>query len=235
MVQQLRCPKCATPIPAEDINIDSLIGKCRNCHAIFEVDEEMDRQHQDSEREEERPNIDLPRGFEVQQGVSTLDIRINWRKTRMIWFYVLFSLFWNGVTFVFVGIAISANSLPIALAISVHFMIGIAFLLYTISLLINTTHIHVSTHGLRIKHGPMPVPFHPKRNIPRTQLEQLYVEEYVASRTNGRPNMAFRLRAVVAGQDKRPQLMRGLKKPEQALYLEHEIEKFMGIRNRRVR
>lgn len=233
MAQQLRCPRCAAPVPAEDVNIGSLIGKCRNCNAIFEVDDELRRQ-QEADIIEERPHIDLPKGFEVQRGVSELDIRVRWRKTRMVWFYVLFSVIWNGVTFIFVGIAIMENSLTVALAISVHFMIGIAFLLYTISLFINSTHIYANTHGLRIKHGPMRVPFHPNRNIPRAQLEQLYVEEYVASRTNGRPNYAFRLRAVVKGQDKRPQLMRGLKKAEQALYLEHEIEKFMNIENRRV-
>jgi len=233
MAQQLRCPKCATPIPAEDVNIDSLIGKCRNCNAIFEVDEELNRQRDDF-REEERPHIELPAGFEVQRGVSELDIRISWRKTRMVWFYVLFSVIWNGITFVFVGIAISSNDLMMALAISIHFMIGVGFLLYTTALFINTTHIYATTHALLVKHGPIPVPFHPRRNISKASLEQLYVEEYVASRTNGRPNIAFRLRAVVKGKDKRPQLMRGLKKPEQALYLEHEIEKFMNIRNRQV-
>lgn len=233
MAQQLRCPNCATPVPAADVNIDSLIGKCRNCNAIFEVDDELHRQRA-SDVEEKRPHIDLPQGFDVQRGLSTLDIRVHWRKTRMLWFYVLFSLIWNGVTFIFVGVAIRENSLTIALAISIHFMIGIAFLLYTISLLINSTHIYANTHGLQVKHGPMRVPFHPNRNIPRAQLEQLYVEEYVASRTNGRPNYAFRLRAIVKGQDKRPQLMRGLKKAEQALFLEHEIEKFMDIENRRV-
>lgn len=233
MAMQLRCPKCASPIPAGDVNIASLIGKCRNCNAIFEVEEEWYRQRE-SDVVEERPHIDLPKGFEVQRGVSDLDIRMRWRKTRMVWFYVLFSLIWNGITFIFVGIAIMENSLTVALAISIHFMIGIAFLLYTISLFINSTHIYANTHGLQVRHGPMRVPFHPNRNIPRAQLEQLYVEEYVASRTNGRPNMAFRLRAVLKGDDKHPALVKGLKKPEQALYLEHEIEKFMNIENRRV-
>lgn len=229
MAQQLQCPRCATPVPAADINIDSLIGKCTACHAIFEVDEQLELQS----APRERPQIDLPKGFEIQEGVSELDIRISWRKTRMVWFFVLFSAVWNGITFIFVGVAITTNNLIMALAISIHFIVGVSFLLYTIALLVNSTHIYVNPHRLLVKHGPLPVPFHPTRDIPRAKLQQLYIEEYVASRTNGRPNMAYRLRAIITGTDKNPKLVKGLRKPEQALYLEHEIEKFLNIEDRR--
>jgi len=229
MARQLLCPKCARPVPVENINISSLIGKCGNCNSIFEVEDELGKQEV-----AERPVIELPKGFDVQRGVSELRIRVKWRKTRMVWFYVLFSAFWNGVVFIFVGVAVATNNAVMALAISIHFIVGISFLLYTIALFVNTSELYATTHGLRIKHGPIPVPFNPKRDIPRAQLDQLYVEEYIASRTNGNPNYAFRLCASIKGEDKRAKLMKGLKKPDQALYLEHEIEKFMGIENRKM-
>lgn len=229
MALQLRCPNCSTPVPADHINITSLIGKCSKCNSVFEFKEELKKQEI-----KVRPHIELPKGFDVQKGVSDLRITISWRKTKMVWFFVLFSAFWNGIVFIFVAIAIATNNWMMALMISIHFIIGVSFLLYTISLFVNASVLHANTHALRVTHGPLPVPFHPKRHIPATDLDQLYVEEYVASRTNGRPNIAFRLKAALKNQNKHIRLMNGLKHPEQALYLEHEIEKFMGIENREI-
>ena len=37
----MNCPKCQARIPAEDFNVQALIGKCPQCCEVFRVDEEL--------------------------------------------------------------------------------------------------------------------------------------------------------------------------------------------------
>ena len=125
--------------------------------------------------------------------------------------------------------AIVTNSVTMALIISLHAIIGFSFLYYTIAIYINKTTIDVSTHGIAVVTKPLNIPFHPNRYIEAKDLKQLYVEQYVESTTNNRPNYAYAVRAVVEGNDNVPKLVKGLKNENQALFIEHEIEKFLNI------
>lgn len=225
MLTQLNCPNCRTPVISEDINIQQLVAKCRNCHAIFDFD---DSQQKPIKRA--RPEIPLPKGFTVQQQASSLQILIRWRKTKAgIGFFTIFTVFWNLVTLPFVLVALVENEWRVMLMISLHLMVGIGMFLYTLALYINKTYVEVDTHGVRVVSRPIHLPFNKNRQLASRELGQLYVEQYVSSRTNNRPNYAFAVRARKKGDEKDIRLIKGLKTEEQALYLEHEIEKFLHI------
>ncbi|HKK75371.1 MAG TPA: hypothetical protein VJ953_09885 [Saprospiraceae bacterium] len=227
MLTQLNCPNCSTPVLSEDMNIHKLIAKCRQCHAIFDFD---DSQQKPVKRE--RLEIPLPEGFEVQQQVSSLKIAIKWRKTKAgIIFFTIFTVFWNLVTLPFVLIALAENEWKVMLMISLHLMVGIGMFFYTLALYLNKTYVDVDTHGLTVVSKPINLPFNKNRHLGSRDLGQLYVEQYVASRTNNRPNYAFAVRARKKGENKDIRLIKGLKSEDQALYLEHEIEKFLNIEN----
>jgi hypothetical protein len=212
-------------VQSEDINIQKLMAKCRNCHAIFDFDDSQQRPVKRA-----RPEIPLPKGFQVQQQASSLQIRIRWRKTRSsIVFFTIFTVFWNLFTLPFVLIALAENEWRVMLMISLHVMVGIGMFLYTLALYVNKTYVDVDTHGLTVVSKPINLPFNKNRHLASRDLEQLYVEQYVASTTNNRPNYAFAVRARKKGADKDIRLIKGLKSEDQALYLEHEIEKFLHI------
>lgn len=224
MITQLRCPNCNSLIPSEGINIQKLIAKCDQCHAIFDFD---DTQQQPVKKE--RVEIPLPVGFEVQQLISELQIAIRWRKTKSgIGFFTFFTVFWNGVTLPFVLIALAENNWQMMLMISLHIMVGVGMLMYTLSLYLNKTYVDVDSSGIAVVSKPINF-FHKNRYVRAADLEQLYVEQYVASTTNNRPNYAFAVRARLQGQSKDIRLIKGMKNEDQALYLETEIEKFLNI------
>lgn len=229
MSTPLTCPTCQSIVEAEGINIQKLIAKCAQCNTVFNFEN-----REPSAQPMERLDIPLPDGFLVEHYSSEMIIKIIWRKTRHLSFYIIFTVFWNLITLPFVILAISSADWMLALMISLHVAVGIGFLLYTLALLMNTTSFDVSTHGIAIVTNPIRVPLNPNRYLKSNELEQLYIDKYVASKTNGRPNYAYAVHAVVKGADKHLKLIKGLKNKNQALFIEHEVEKFLNIENKEV-
>ena len=224
---QLACPNCATSIQADNINIKDLVAKCHHCNNVFSF-----TPNDLPAPVRNRPEIMLPTGFDAFNTLSALDVEISWRRTtKGLGFFVFFTLFWNGILSIFVVTALLTGAFEMLLFTSLHLLIGIGLLYYVISVLLNKTYVYVSQREISIEHRPLRMPFYPNRNLLATDLDQLYVKKYTNSKTNGRPNYAY---SVVARMNTGSEvtLVKGLRMPEQATYLEQQIEKFLRIEDR---
>ncbi|MEM6377426.1 MAG: hypothetical protein AAF705_04380, partial [Bacteroidota bacterium] len=172
--------------------------------------------------------------FDLVELEEEMQISISWRKTRHRAFFLFFTIVWNVLTIPFVVIAIASNDWTMALMISAHFMVGLGFLIYTLAIFMNSTNIDVSKTGITIVSKPINLPFHKNYYIRSVDLEQLYVEQYVQSTTNNRPNYAYRVKAKVEGRAKDLPILKGLKQEDQALFVEHEIEKYLHIEDQKM-
>ena len=176
--------------------------------------------------------IALPDGIKVHRELSALHLEIAWRAVRSKWFMTIFAILWDLFLIPFIVSAIGGNT-EVALFISLHFAVAVGITFYVLALWINSTKIQVDTGGIKVRHTPIPVPFTPGHSIPAAEIAQFYVEEYVPSRTNGRPDITFALRCKTSnGKDIR--LVPGFTDASGALYLEQEIEKFLKIADRAV-
>jgi hypothetical protein len=237
MPTSLNCKFCGEPISTKDINIQQLIAKCPHCDSVFPFETSdllegapANNSKQKKAATKEAKEIPLPKGISMEQGFDELVFTIIWRQTRNFAFFLVFSLFWNAVVLPFVVIALLQNSWQLILFISLHLIVGISMGLYTVAILINKTLIRVSHLGIDIKIGPIPVPFNPSLFLSSNDIKQLYVEEYVPSTTNGKPNLTYAVRAIQqSGNEMR--LVSGFNHPEHALFLEQEIERFLHIVN----
>ncbi len=226
---QLECPNCGAAIRAEDININQLVAKCNQCHTLFGFDTML------KQVERHRAEVPLPPGIEALSYLSELDIQISWRKTSNAGFFIFFTIFWNAVLVPFIIIALTQGEWIILLFISLHLLVGLSLLYYTLSVLFNTTYIRVNHQEVVIEHRPLKMPFYPDRRAPVQDIDQLFIDKYVESRTNNRPNFAYAVRAVLkSNSDKRIPIIKGLKNKEQARYIEQEIERFLNIKDRPV-
>lgn len=223
---QLQCTNCKADIPSEDININQLIAKCSQCNTVFEFEQTV----RSSPRV--RPEIVMPQGIEAYHLLSELNIEVKWKHSFSS-FFAFFTIFWNAIVFIFVAAAILTGEYTMLLAVGVHLLIGIALLYYMLTVIVNTTYITVSNYSMLIEHKPLKLPFYPDRDIPVTEIEQLYVERYVASTTNNKPNYAFGLYLLKKNEEK-IRLLKGLRNPEQARYVEQEVERFLKITDRKV-
>lgn len=224
MQVQVSCPNCNAEIRSEDININKLVAKCHQCHTLFGYETMLQQVNR------ERASVVMPVGIIASSMLSALHLEITWRKTSMLGFFVFFALFWNGLLIPFIAVALAQGEWIIILFISLHLLVGLGLLYYTIALFFNKTYITVSRQNIRIEHKPIPVPFYADRQVTTKQVQQLYLDKYVDSRTNGRPNFAYEVRALLNNK-KRVSLVKGLKQYEQARYIEQEVERFLNIKD----
>ncbi|NUO01293.1 MAG: zinc ribbon domain-containing protein [Saprospiraceae bacterium] len=222
--QQLHCPSCSAPVPAEDINITRMVAKCSQCHTVFSFESEFSATNAPVYS---KPEILMPVGIEVLRLLSEVQIEISWRKTSSK-FFILFTVIWNAIILPVSIATIISGEWQILLFLSLHFSVGLVLLYVTLTTLLNTTYITVSSRRLVVEHKPLWLPFHPDQDIASFLVKQLYAVKYEQGKTNGRPVYAYSLHVLLkSGQDVK--LLKGLKTAEQAQYIEQEIERFLKI------
>lgn len=226
MQVQLDCPNCTTAIRYDDINIEKMVAKCSKCNSVFSFDKQITLPGR------QKTEILLPDGVDALHLFSELDIRISWRKS-LSGFFLFFTIFWNAIVLPMALFALASGAYEMLIFMSIHIFIGVSFLYYLIATLVNTTYIIVDDYNLTIEHRPLKVPFYPRRDIPASEIDQIFTDKYVAGKTNGRPNYAFAIQALLKNNEK-VKLLKSLKHPDQALYVEQEIEKFLKIKDRPV-
>lgn len=198
-----------------------IVAKCHNCHTLFSFEEQITKTIR------QRPEVPMPPGIEAFSYPSELNIEIKWR-AMLSGFLIFFTIFWNLILIPFVVIGITQGEWFIFLVISLHLFIGVALLYFMIATLVNTTYIVVDRYHVSITHKPIPVMTFKDRQVSIFDVQQIFIEKYVASRTNGNPNFAYKIKSAI--KNKEPiTLMQGLTKHVQARYIEQEIEKFLEI------
>ncbi len=215
------------PVMDKQINIEKALVKCENCEGVFSLEEEdfFNRR---------KPYVVIPRGIEAYQTLNSMEIDVSWRRSSNLGFLTIFTLFWNSIVFVFVIGAIMSGDYSIFLATGLHLLVGIGLGYWLIATFVNHSHIYIDKGVLEVEHGPLPVPFWPKKRFTTDELHQLYVERYVSGKTNGQPNYAYKVMAKMKN-GQLVQLIKGLKKLEHGQYIEQEMEHFLGIKDQKMR
>lgn len=246
MTNQLNCISCGNAIAADDVNLQNMVAKCRQCNAVFsfmpqntstasflEYKDPLEQTLTEDflQRPTSGREVEMPSGVIMERDFGELRFTIPWRKTRRWGFFLLFTIIWNGILTPFIVMGIATGSWEILLFTSIHTIVGVSFLLYTLGLMFNKTSIVVTSQGVDIKNGPIPIPFNPNRFMAVREIQQLFVEEYVPSKTNGRPDYTYAITALTSSHE-RQRLVGGFSQPGYALYLEQEIENFLGIKNK---
>lgn len=226
MQAKLSCPNCRAEILSEDINIDKLVAKCRSCHHVFSFEEQI------QQAQRHRPEVLLPPGIEAYSTPGEVDMVISWRQSNSS-FMTLFTILWNTFLIPFVYIAFTSGDIRVLLGISIHLIIGLGLLYNMIANFINTTEVNVDRQRLLIEHQPLHFPFYKEHHVPTSDIRQVFIKKYVASKTNGMPNFAFSVN-VELDSKRTIQLVRGLKHPDQAMYIEQQVERFLEIEDRPV-
>jgi hypothetical protein len=224
---QLQCPNCNKAIRYEDMNIEKLIAKCHHCHTVFGFEAQV------RQAERQRTEVLLPPGIDAASFLSELDIQINWRKTSSNSFFLFFTLFWNAIVIPFAIGAIITGNWMILLFLSVHLLIGLSFLYITLSVFLNTTYVTINSREIRVEHKPLKMPFYPDRTVSIERVKQLFIDKYVQSKTNGKPNYSYGVYAHLVDEN-HIKLIRGLKNPDQARYIEQEMERFLNIEDKAI-
>ena len=111
-------------------------------------------------------------------------------------------------------------------------IVCLGFLYYALATWLNKTHIFVSQNAIEIRHKPLP--WFGQRRIAAKAVKQLYTKEDRShSDSNNRTTIRYSLHVV--NHEENDLTLLTLDTSEQALFLEQEIEKYLGVKNQRVR
>lgn len=102
---------------------------------------------------------------------------------------------------------------------------------YAAALWINKTHIHADYSRLTVRNGPLP--WFGNKTIETPDIKQLYIAKRVRHAKGGSTIIRYDLRTKLrSGADIK--LVSGLEEVEQATFLEEQLERHLGIKNKPV-
>lgn len=226
---QIHCRYCASEIPAQNINLEHLVAKCGQCNAVFSIAGEVGLQAGEKPTKSARLPVPLPKYVQLEEDIGEMRIRRKWFSLYSVPL-VFFAVLWNGFMLVWYAIAFSTGEAQMALCGTLHLAVGLFLIYWVATTFLNTTLITVNSEVLDIKHGPIPA--WGNKTLNPGEIAQIFCKEII-SRSRRSTSVTYEVAAIMNDQ-RRESLLTGLHNPEQALYIEQEIERFLGIENRPV-
>lgn len=204
------------------------LGQCSQCAHTFDISQEIKK---DPLR---RPEIIMPQGIEMLKLRRSMELVIDWYhatpKSGIIGL-LSGSFSWNLLLIpLIIWMALSGHFLML-LFFSGHVVTGALLLLYLTAKLFNKTRITVESEGIQIEHQPIKTPWNRSQFIGKDSIQQLFVSRYRERlQTKSKKTVEAYALSAVLSDGKTVELVRGLNKETQ-LYLEQEIERYLGIRD----
>ncbi|MEM9954415.1 MAG: hypothetical protein AAF846_22590 [Chloroflexota bacterium] len=228
---QLECPQCSKPLDEKHIDPRANIVTCDTCGAVFSTPSSR----VSSSHKSKKDAVTIPKRFTVNLTGESLQIAYKHNACMGIVVGV-FALFWNGMlwavfvpTFLFAGISSVSESnwegLIFPLFLIPFILVGL-FVAYTaLFQLLNTTTVRATHKALSIQHRPMSIPF--DKTIDTNTIQQLFTKRKVTSGSGG-DTITYDV-YMMTNEGKKKKLLAGFSEAEQALYIEDQLEEFLGI------
>ncbi len=223
----MNCKQCGAPIAVET---GKSFYRCEYCgtYTPLSVQPRPESPAVDIESLE-RPQISLPKGFAVKKSRGDLKITRDWFTFGALGL-TFFCLFWNGFMAVWFSIALSQGIWMMAAFGTIHALVGLGVAYGALASWINQTVITVNPESIDVTSGPIPVPGNIRMKT--AEIKQLYTKEKVSRGKT--TTYSYEVHAVTHERDDKT-LVSGLPTPNQALYIEQQIETALQIQDRPVR
>ena len=177
--------------------------------------------------EDGKVEIGLPDRMEIRHGGYYLELVRKWFGWNTVVFTVLAA---SGYLFVFMEYSnidrIGWSRDFLFFPIEVLVIIGLTY--YALAGWFNRTHIFVSHDRILVRHRPLP--FLGNKTLSASDIKQLYAKKKISRRLEGDTSVTYEVHAITHG-GRNVKLVRGLDSSEQALFIEQEIEKYLGIQD----
>jgi len=241
-VIDIRCPTCNAKIAASAANVVEMVAKCEACDVVFDFAAPASLGRAVQPAVSAAP-VPLPPGITVERQESSIfgDYRHAPREAGQLvitrrWFrwsllpLLGFCVIWDGFLIVWYGNVLTGNAPLIAgLFPLLHVAVGVGLTYSCLAGLFNRTVIRVAGGRLTVRHGP--IPWIGNRDVPTDELRQLYTEQVVSSGKS--QTVRYNVHAIVA-VGPTLSIVSKLEEQAQALYIEKEIERHLGIEDQRV-
>jgi hypothetical protein len=227
----LTCPDCGAAVPAEDVNIERGIGKCRACNAVIDVETAL-RGSDGGAGAVRRPPVPQPGSITVEDlGGTGLRLTRRWF-TWGVLLLTVFCVIWDGFLVFWYTMALQPGAPWFAVVFPlIHVTVGVLLTYSTLAMYVNRTVLEINDGRLTVRHGPLPWPGN--RDLDVSEVEQLYCEEKTSRSRQGNVSYTYKVCGLLKG-GRRETLLDSLPQRDHALFVEQFIEKYLGIEDRPV-
>lgn len=232
---KITCPKCGRDIPAADIDIQTGVAHCAACHEGFSILNEVAAPLTGEASLGPKTEVPLPGGMKKKTRGDDLIIT-RWWYTPVAKGQLLFAVVWDGMIYLFFSLIDMNGGMRFDLqtllgmtcsGLIIFPAIGVLFTYVAMTSFLNTTVVRVNNRLLTVRHYPLP--YARGRTLPVDTIDQLYCARLRAFGGMGLPVYAVCAR-LKNGQSQT--LVYGMKDPDQARYIEQEVEKRLVITDR---
>ena len=182
--------------------------------------------------------VSMPKGVQIEKWGGDFTIRRRWASVNLIGRTAIVCLLLNGLVG-YVWHSLSDQGMPnIFKIVLLPFMaVGLGMTYYCLACLLNSTQLCVSNNCLTVRHGPLPWISFANRAVPTSEIQQLRCTSKWHSQTGSSiGRTTYQLHAL---QSNSPpvKLLAGLDEDQhdQVIFIKQEIEKHLGIEDRRGR
>jgi hypothetical protein len=171
---KITCPDCGVVIPAEDINIERAIAKCRACNAVVDVEQAL-RGYGKKSAFGKRPRVPQPPAIKFEDLGNGMRLTRRWLNWSVV-FLTFFCIAWDGFLVFWYSMALQPGAPWIMAVFPVcHLAIGVGLTYTTLTIYLNRTVLEVDEGRLTVRNGPLPWPGN--RALEVSDLEQLYCQQ----------------------------------------------------------
>ncbi|CAM2007804.1 hypothetical protein [Acanthopleuribacter pedis] len=216
MASFISCKSCSAPIPGDQIEPARRIAHCTACGAVFLI------------HAEHSPSAKSVANVEIHLKEDHLKVVRRWYRPHM-WLYLMMAISWSGVVAGFQLMQLGGGRLWTAVMV-VNVLFAVILFYGSLAGLLNRTRILVGRGRLIKRH--FPVPWHGKLKLGTDQIDQFFCTEGREFR-QGRAYPVYQLN-VFLNSGVRVPILRNVSSLETILFLENQIEQFLGIEDRPV-
>lgn len=216
---ELKCRNCGSQLAPEDISARLAVARCRHCNALFALPASVT-----NAKPIPRPEVELPGRFTIDRANQTLAISWRWFSPAAV-FLLFFAIFWNGFLIVWHTIALTQGAWFMSVFGLLHTGVGVFLAYFVAAKFLNRTTVFASKEWLQVRIGPLPWPG--RQDLRHEGIRQLFCKEKIKRGKNG-TTQTYQVEAVLDG-NLRKTLVKGLDNAEQAIFVEQQLEKYLGI------
>jgi len=209
-----------------------LIGSLAN---QFPVDSQV--RHGGNNRDtkaDESVELALPRKFTINFYDEYMHITLSWLGKKTVVASVFATVYIGFVYMFFFSNDATHTGSPLMMKLIplLSLVVLVGNIYYFLATWLNRSHVFVSQNMIEIKH--LPLPWFGNKQVATKDVKQLYSKREISNSSSGNETTVHHSLRVI-GFDERDLTLLKVENSEQALFLEQEIEKYLGIKNLRVR
>lgn len=241
-MMEIHCESCGRRLEPEELNLEAATAKCGTCGADFSIGEHLEWRDRTLKAEHVAalpPDLPLPRGMRAEKTDGGFRITQRWFAPPHIFIAIFCAIWSSGLVVYYHQLARNPDSPIIAYLVPLlHVAVGLALGYWALAGLLNRTVISAEQGVLTVRHGPLP--WRGRLTLPRGEIEQVYGVDRrywirpSASRDPAeqpqkpRPARSLDLHVLSSDGSDRA-ILKGLRSPEELLFLERRIEEALRI------